>query len=360
MAQSGHPERENLNRPPAAAAAGDDSDDVIYHEGSEQVGQTLRFRVGSSIKHRRLDKYLGGRFNHFSRTRLQKLIRQQGVNVNGRPAKPSHKLNPGDELDLILPPREITELIPEDIPLNIIFEDDQIIVLNKQADLIVHPARGYTHGTLVNGLVYYANRLSGAGEDFRPGIVHRLDRNTTGVMVVAKTDEAHWRISRQFQDRQTEKTYLAVVHGTPELDGDRINRPIGTHPREREKMAVRQDGKESVTVYRILEIFRGYCLVELSPKTGRTHQIRVHMAWLGHPIVSDTMYGGKLVYPWQIEDKEPQAQDPLMPRVALHAWKLKIKHPASGEMMEFEAPPPADLELLIDNLRKFRGKAAST
>ena len=190
MAQSGHPEQENLNQPPAPPAA--NSAELSVSEGSEQFGQTLRFRVGSSIKFRRLDKYLGGRFNHFSRTRLQKLIRQQGVNVNGHPAKPSHKLNPGDELDLILPPKEVTELIGEDIPLNIIFEDDQIIVLNKQADLIVHPARGYTHGTLVNGLVYHARQLSGAGEDFRPGIVHRLDRNTTGVMVVAKTDEAHW------------------------------------------------------------------------------------------------------------------------------------------------------------------------
>jgi 23S rRNA pseudouridine1911/1915/1917 synthase len=354
MAKSENPDfggAEDLDR---QAAIGDSGEQVVSSENNELLGQTLKFKVGASIKYRRLDKYLGGRFNHFSRTRLQKLIRQQGVNVNGTPAKPSHKLNPGDEIDLILPPREVTELIPEDIPINVIFEDDQIIVLNKQADLIVHPARGYRHGTLVNGLVYYASQLSDGGEDFRPGIVHRLDRNTTGVMVVAKTDEAHWKISRQFQDRLTEKTYLAVIHGSPELDADRINKPIGTHPREREKMAVRQDGKESMTIYKVLERFRGYSLIELSPRTGRTHQIRVHMTWLGHPIVSDTMYDGKLVYPWQIEDKEPQVQEPLMPRVALHAWKLKFKHPTSEEMMEFAAPPPDDLENLIDNLRKFR------
>ncbi len=327
---------------------------ILSKEGDERVGEHLRFRVGSNLKLRRLDKYLGGRFNQFSRTRLQKLIKEQGVNVNGRAAKPSHKLNPGDEIDLILPPRELRELIPEDIPISVIYEDAEMIIVNKQADMIVHPARGNTHGTLVNGLVYYANQLSTGGGEFRPGIVHRLDKNTTGVLVVAKTDTAHWKLARQFAQRTTNKTYLAVVHGTLELRADRINQPVGMHPKMRAKSAIRPDGKEAITFYEVLEEFRGFSLVKLSPKTGRTHQLRVHMAYLQHPIVADDMYGGKVVYEWQLKDKDPAPAEPVMGRVALHAWKLEIRHPISSEMMEFVAPLPDDLQRLIDKLRQFR------
>jgi len=332
----------------------DENGDVTSEDVDKHIGEHLRFHVGTNLKFRRLDKYLGGRFNQFSRSRLQKLIKAQGVNVNGRPAKTSHKLNSGDEIDLILPPREIREIVPEDIPIDVIFEDEEVIVINKQADMIVHPARGYKSMTLVNGLVYYANNLSKIGGEFRPGIVHRLDKNTTGVMIVAKTDTAHWKLSRQFSQRQTQKTYLAVVHGTPELTGDMIDQPLGVHPKEREKYAIRPDGKESVTFYEVLEEFRGYSLVKVMPKTGRTHQIRVHMQYLKNPIVADDMYGGKAVYPWQIEDRDAAAEDPLLARVALHAWKLEIKHPVSDELMEFEAPLPADIQKLLDELRKFR------
>ena len=328
--------------------------EIISIEGDEKVGEHLKFRVGSNLKYARLDKYLGGRFSQFSRTHLQKLIKEQGVNVNGKAAKPSHKLNFGDEIDLVLPPREIRELVAEDIPINVIYEDDEVIVINKQADLIVHPARGNTHGTLVNGLVYYANQLSSVNGEFRPGIVHRLDKNTTGVMIIAKTDHAHWKLSRQFSERTTQKTYIGIVHGTPELTADKIDKPLGVHPMAREKYAIRQDGKESVTFYEVLEEFRGYSLVQLSPKTGRTHQLRVHMAYLKHSMVADDMYGGKVVYPWQIRDEEAQVQDPLMGRVALHAWKLKIRHPESDEMMEFEAPLPEDMQIFLDALRKYR------
>jgi len=328
--------------------------EMLSKEGDERVGEHLRFRVGSSIKLRRLDKYLGGRFSQFSRTRLQKLIKAQGVNVNGQPAKPSHKLNPGDEIDLILPPRELRELIPEDIPISVIYEDAEMIVVNKQAGLIVHPARGNTHGTLVNGLVYYANQLSTGSGEFRPGIVHRLDKNTTGVLVVAKTDTAHWKLARQFAQRTTNKTYLAVVHGSLELRADRINQPVGMHPRMRTKCAIRPDGKEAITFYEVLEEFRGFSLVKLSPKTGRTHQLRVHMAYLQHPVVADGMYGGKVVYDWQIQDRDAEPAEPVINRPALHAAKLEIRHPISDEMMEFEAPVPLDMQQLIDKLRQFR------
>ncbi|MBE0537138.1 MAG: RluA family pseudouridine synthase [Phycisphaerae bacterium] len=323
-------------------------------DDDEHAGEHLRFRVGNNLKFRRLDKYLCGRFSHFSRSRLQKLIKEQGVNVNGHPAKPSHKLNPRDEIDLILPAREVRELVPEEIPLDILYEDEDIIVINKQANLIVHPARGYKSGTLVNGLVFHAGTLSGVNADYRPGIVHRLDKNTTGVMIVAKSDHAHWKISRQFAERTTRKTYLAVVHGVPELTADCIDLPMGTHPHKREKCAIRADGKEAVTFYEVLETFRGFAFVKLSPKTGRTHQLRVHMTHLKHPIVADDMYGGKIVYDWQIEDRPSDVAEPIIDRPALHAWQLEVKHPSTGQLMTFEAPLPPDMQALLEKLRKFR------
>jgi 23S rRNA pseudouridine1911/1915/1917 synthase len=320
-------------------------------EGAEH----LQLRVGNTIVHRRLDKYLQGRFSQFSRSTIQKLIKEQGVSVNNSSAKQSCKLSPGDIVDIILPPPEVKEIVPEDIPLDIIYEDEHIIVINKQADLIVHPARGHKKGTLVNGLVHYAKQLSSGSEEFRPGIVHRLDRNTTGVLIVAKTDTAHWRLARQFEQRQTKKTYLAVAHGVPELTADCINQPLGVHPRIREKYAIRAiGGKESITFYEVLEIFRGYSLLKLNIKTGRTHQIRVHLLYIKHPIVADNMYGGKVIYPWQIENREPAAEEPLMARVALHAWQLEIKHPGTEETMTFEAPLPADMQNLLDKLRMHR------
>lgn len=328
---------------------------LTLDETDELAGQQLRFRIGSNLKFQRLDKYLCGRFSCFSRTRLQKLIKEQGVNVNGRPAKPSFKLQPGDEVDLILPARELRELTPENIPIDVIYEDDDLAVINKQANLIVHPARGYKNGTLVNGLVYHFQKLSTCPEDFRPGIVHRLDRNTTGCLVVAKNDTTHWKLSRQFADRTTKKTYIAIIHGTPELDADVINQPLGIHPTVREKFAIRHDiGKEAVTLYEVLEPFRGYSLVQLDLKTGRTHQIRVHLSYIKHPIVADDMYGGKVVYPWQIEDRAAAPEEPLMARCALHAWKLELTHPRTEERMIFEAPLPHDMQNLLDNLRKYR------
>lgn len=333
---------------------GEDIEVLPTDDDEETEGQHLRFRVGTNLKFRRLDKYLCGRFSHFSRSRLQKLIKEQGVNVNGHPAKPSHKLNPRDEIDLILPPREIRELVAEDIPLDILYEDEDLIVVNKQANLIVHPARGYKSGTLVNGLMYHANSLSTGSNEYRPGIVHRLDKNTTGVIVAAKTDHAHWKLSRQFAERTTRKTYLAIVHGVPELTADCINLPMGVHPHHREKCAIRADGKEAITFYEVLEEFRGFALVKLSPKTGRTHQLRVHMAHLKHPIVADDMYGGKVVYDWQVEDREADVAEPIIARPALHAWRLEIRHPTTKEMMTFEAPLPADMQSLLEKLRAFR------
>lgn len=355
----GIPNEHNSSRIPDESLPKEDPESLSIRteadEAEELAGQELRFHVGSNLKFRRLDKYLCGRFSHFSRTRLQKLIKEQGVNVNGRPAKPSCQLNAGDEIDLILPPRELTELVPQDIPLEVLYEDPYMIAVNKQHDLIVHPARGYKTGTLVNALVYHFKELSKGSDAWRPGIIHRLDRNTTGVLVVAKDDTSHWKLSRQFADRTAKKTYIAIVHGTPELQADRINQPLGIHPSIREKFAIRPDiGKEAVTIYNVLEKFRGYTLVELDLKTGRTHQIRVHMAWIKHPVVADDMYGGKVVYPWQIEDRPAAPENPLMARTALHAWKLAINHPVTNERMTFQAPLPEDMQNFLDALRKYR------
>jgi len=315
----------------------------------------LTLQVGNSIKERRVDKYLHGRFNNFSRVMIQEVIKAGGVKVNGKVVKPSFKLSPGDKIELTLPELPSKEILAQDIPLNIIYEDDDIIVLNKQPDMIVHPARGNTHGTLVNALVFYSEKLSSGLGEFRPGIVHRLDKDTTGVMVVTKNDTAQWKIAKQFEKRQVKKSYLAIVHGTPELTADRIKAPLGIHPKVREKYAIRPEiGKEAITFYEVVESFRGFSLLKMRPKTGRTHQIRVHLSYIKHSIVGDDMYGGKLVYPWQLADSEPAVQEPVISRCALHASTLEFKHPTTKREVKFEAPLPEDMQNLLEMLRKYR------
>ena len=315
----------------------------------------LTLHVGHSIKERRLDKYLHGRFADLSRCFIQNAIKQGAVEVNGKLAKPSFKLSPGDKIDLVLGEPPSKDILPEDIPLNIIYEDSELIVLNKQPGMLVHPARGNTHGTLVNALVFYSDKLSSGLGDFRPGIVHRLDKNTTGVMVVTKNESAQWKIAKQFERRHVGKTYLAIVHGTPELTADCIKAPLGVHPRTREKQAIRPEGgREAITFYETIEHWRGFSLLRLTPKTGRTHQIRVHLAYIKHPIVADSMYGGKLVYPWQLADAEPAVQEPAIGRVALHAHTLEFKHPTTEKIVKFEAPLPEDMQNLLNMLKKYR------
>jgi len=327
---------------------------VVAIESGDEAADRFMITVGPTVRKKRLDLYLQSRFSRFSRTHIQTLIKQQGVTVNENSAKASTKLSAGDKIILNIPEPKSTEIVGEDIPLNIVYEDDDMMVLNKQANIIVHPARGNKSGTLVNGLVYYASQLSSINGDFRPGIVHRLDRNTTGVICVAKTDAAHLGLSKQFADRTTQKTYIAVIHGVPELTADCIDQPIGVNKSFREKMCVNLEGKNAVSFYKVLEEFRGYSIVELSPRTGRTHQLRVHMQYLRHPIVADDMYGGKVIYPWQIEDREAAPEDPVLNRTALHAWKLEIDHPTTGKRMLFTVDLPEDIQKLIDSLREHR------
>ena len=315
---------------------------------------------------KRIDSYLTHRFPDLSRNIIQNLIKEGGVTVNGKKTKNSYKLMAKDIVDVILPAPQNNEMEGEDIPLDIVYEDEHILILNKQADLIVHPSRGHRSGTLVNALIHYSDSLSNVNGEFRPGIVHRLDRNTTGVITIAKTDTAHWRIAHQFEHRLTKKAYFAVVQGGMELDADMINKPLDRHPKVREKFAVSPStGKEAVTTWQVVKRFQGYTLLKLIPKTGRTHQLRVHCSYVKNPIVADDMYGGKIVTLEQIVGNNPlpaegepgfglNPNDPVITRQALHAAELTFRHPISGEPMTFEAPLKPDMQLLIDLLERYR------
>jgi 23S rRNA pseudouridine1911/1915/1917 synthase len=332
----------------------------------------LILRVGLALQERRLDKYLHGRYFNYSRVMLQEVIKAGGVKVNGKQAKPSLKLNPNDLIEIALPELPKTEIPPENIPLDIIYEDNDFIIINKPADIIVHPARGNTHGTIANALAFHLTSTESNEEDqtadadkedelpvalgdFRPGIVHRLDRNTTGVMILAKNNIAQWKIAKQFHDRKVEKSYLAIVHGVPDLTRDRINAPLGVNLKFRYKYAVRPEaGKEAITFYEVLEKFRGFSLLKLTPKTGRTHQIRVHLAHIKHPVVADEMYGGKPVYLWQLKNTQLTPEDPIISRCALHASTIAFTHPTTKQIVHFDAPLPNDMQNLLDLLRKYR------
>ncbi len=342
-------------------------DQPLETEPEEDGGQHACLIIRRQLPNPRLDKYLHHRFPDFSRNIIQRLIKEEAVTINGRPTKSSYQLKLHDRIDLLLPPPEPDTIEPEEMPLDILYEDDQIIALNKPAYLVVHPARGNRGGTLVNGLAWYSNSLSTVNQSFRPGIVHRLDRNTTGVMVIARTDTAHWRLAHQFEHRQTHKEYLAIVQGTMEFRSDVIDMPLGRHPKVREKYAVQPDtGKEAQTQYEVERQFRGYALVRLKPKTGRTHQLRVHLSTIKHPIVADLMYGGKYVTLEQLADGRPlpgpgepggdlKPDDLVIDRQALHAASLELRHPITAEPMRFEAPLPPDMQRMLSLLEKYRG-----
>lgn len=405
--------------PPNLPDAADEAD----VETDSEV-EKYAWRIGKNMT-RRIDQYLVDRVPYLSRNAIQKLVEEGLVKVNGKITKSSYKPRENDQVEMVAPPKPVSELVPENIPLEIVYEDDHMLALNKQKDLIVHPARGKWTGTLVNALVYYGNKWSKINGDWRPGILHRLDRNTTGIMLVAKSDEAHWRLARQFENRTIQKTYMAVVHGIPELLSDVIDMPIGHDRYVREKMAVRKiesGAREAVTIYQVIEKIEkrknprnnesgrnnsgkssnpaqkqkaqaqamncfdtvanivadpssalpashdlhspsppsfdllpstfendrhyplpkeDFAVVKLSPKTGRTHQLRVHMSHLGYPIVGDTMYGGRVV-------ETPSFR---FDRQALHAYEITFTHPVTLQPMTLSAPLPADIQMLISLIR---------
>ncbi len=319
------------------------------------------FEVKPRTDGKRLDAYLASRFVDYSRSVLQKVIEAGGVEVNGRAVRASYKIRAGDTVRIALPPLHDPTPKPEDIPIEVVYEDEYLTVVNKPAGMVTHPSRGNWGGTLANAVQFHFDKLSTvAGED-RPGIVHRLDRDTSGLIAIVKDDLAHRRLGLQFEYRQVHKEYLAIVYGVPDRDSDYIEKPIGFHPLVREKMAVREPvdgGREASTFYEVVERFRGFALVRCKPRTGRTHQIRVHLLSIGAPIVADKPYSGRdRLTLADLEAPGASPDDPagvLIERQALHAHKLKFTHPITEEPLELTAPIPADMARTLEALRAHR------
>lgn len=288
----------------------------------------------------RIDRYLSDQCQDISRSYLQKLLKEESVLVEEKPVKSNYKVNTGDRISLTLPEIREPEIVPEDIPLDIIYEDKDIILINKPKGMVVHPAAGHYSGTLVNGLMSHCrSELSGINGVMRPGIVHRIDMDTTGVLIVCKNDMAHNSISQQLKEHSITRRYAAIVHGVLKDDEGTINAPIGRHPIDRKKMSINEkNGRDAITHYRVLERFRQYTYIECQLETGRTHQIRVHMASTGHPLLGDSVYGPAKC-PFRLNGQ------------TLHAGILGIIHPRTGEYMEFSAPLPDYFEELLRKLR---------
>ena len=288
----------------------------------------------------RIDRFLGSRLEQVSRSYLQKLVKEGAVLVNGKPVKSSYKVENGDWIRLEIPDAVEPEIEAEEMDLDILYEDSDIILINKPKGMVVHPAAGHYSGTLVNGLMAHCkDELSGINGVMRPGIVHRIDMDTTGVLIVCKNDKAHNAIAEQLKVHSITRKYYAIVHGVLKADTGTVNAPIGRHPVDRKKMSINEkNGKEAVTHYRVLRRFRRFTFVECQLETGRTHQIRVHMASIGHPLLGDQVYG-----PAKVPFSGLQGQ-------TLHAGVLGIIHPSTGEYMEFTAPLPSYFEAVLKKL----------
>ena len=284
----------------------------------------------------RLDQYLASVDLGLSRSRLRQLIAEGQVMVNGAPAKPAHRVRPGDRILVTVPAPRPSGVVAQDINITVVYQDADLVVVDKPAGLSVHPGPGHPDQTLVNGLLALCPDIRGIGGEIRPGIVHRLDKDTSGLLMVAKTQEAHTGLSNQIRDRTVQKGYLALVEGAPSPGSGTVDVPIGRDPRRRTRMAVTPGGRESRTGYRLLEQVGEYSLLELQLLTGRTHQARVHMAWLGHPLLGDALYGKR---------------SPLLDRHFLHAFRLAFSHPATGEPLEFRSPLPRELEDALEAVR---------
>jgi 23S rRNA pseudouridine1911/1915/1917 synthase len=299
--------------------------------------ETFEYDIDPACEKMRLDLFLTRVQDEITRSYLKKLIEDDHVTVNDQPAKASYRLKLEDRVELKLPDPAPLEVQAEAIPLNVVFEDEHLIVVDKPAGLVVHPAPGHASGTLVNALLHHCKDLKGIGGVERPGIVHRLDKDTSGLIVVAKTEKALQSLAGQFKDRTVTKVYLALAKGTMEKTRGVIDSPIGRHKVHRKKMSSHtHKGREAETRYEVVTQFDKYALVRLFPKTGRTHQLRVHLASIGHPILGDGLYGGT---------SGPGV--PKISRQALHAHSLKFIHPETGEELHFESPLPEDMQALI-------------
>lgn len=301
----------------------------------ENIEEEFHFSVKNNSG--RIDKYLTEELAGTSRSKIQKLIADGFVLVNGQPVKANYKLEAEDNVSLYIPEAEEVDVEAENIPIDIIYEDEDIVVVNKAQGMVVHPGAGNPNGTLVNALLYHIKDLSGINGQIRPGIVHRLDKDTSGILVVAKNDEAHVKLSEQLQDRSVKRKYYALVHGVLPHEHGTINAPIGRDPKDRQKFTVIRDGKEAISHFKVLERFKDFSLLEVSLETGRTHQIRVHFNYIEHPIAGDKIYGPR-------KSLEGKGQ-------FLHARRLEFIHPKTGEVMSFEAELP---ELFINTMNRLR------
>ena len=301
--------------------------------------ETYHLPVNEERKGTRLDKALSDYLDGVSRSYLQKLIKEGYVTVNDRPEKASFKLNVQDRVMVTLPDEEPLDILPENIPLDILYEDQELLVVNKPKGMVVHPSAGHSSGTLVNALLYHCSgQLSGINGVQRPGIVHRIDKDTTGALVVCKTDLAHQSLAAQLKEHSITRRYRAIVHHNIREDSGTVDAPIGRHPVDRKKMAVNyRNGKPAVTHYRVLERFGEYAYIECRLETGRTHQIRVHMSHIGHPLLGDEIYGPAKC-PFRLQGQ------------CLHAMVLGFLHPVTGEYLEFTAPLPEYFEQLLRKL----------
>ncbi len=319
-------------------------------------------RVAEEDEGARLDAFLAGHAPDMSRSAFQRLIGEGCVTVNGAPARASQKLRAGEIVAYSVPEAKPARTLAEELPLDIVYEDEDLIVINKPKGMVVHPAPGAESGTLVNALLAHCKGLSTIGGEERPGIVHRLDKDTSGLMVIAKNDVAHRKLQSQIQARTAVRKYLALVWGDPRFQQAEVDAPIGRHPVDRKKMAVIESAayrsREAVTDFRVLERFGPFALLEASLRTGRTHQVRVHAAFAGHPVVGDPVYSNERRL--HVGRKEFMSEvNHLIDELggqALHAYFLSFRHPSTGEAMEFTAPMPESMERLVDHIRAHSGE----
>ena len=319
-----------------------------HHENTPGENPVVNLIARESDEGVRLDAYLATQIDGWSRARLQRLIDDQDVLVNGRSVKSAYKLRVGDEIEVELSPGPSASFAPENIPLDVVYEDEHLVVVNKPAGLVVHPAAGVDSGTLANALAYRFQRLSATGGAIRPGIVHRLDKDTSGLMVVAKTEPGHENLSDQFRARTVFKRYVALVYGVVKQPQGRIEQPIARDSRNRTRMAVVPGGREALSLYTVRRQYDVFTLVDIELKTGRTHQIRVHLSWLKHPVVGDALYSGGREN--SVQDPQRRAQIRKLSRQFLHAGELAFNHPATGERMQFVAPLPPELARFLERL----------
>lgn len=315
-----------------------------------RTNDILTFKVDPDNQGSRLDAYLASQVPDWSRSRLRRLIDDEDVLVNSKPAKPSYRLRVDDEVEIELIHSDSGSFLPEDIPIEIVYEDEALAVVNKPAGLVVHPAAGIHSGTLVNALAFHFKQLPSGNDTARPGIVHRLDRDTSGLMVVAKTELALENLSRQFRDRTVYKSYVALVHGQVEQNTGKIDQPIARDPTNRTRMAVVKNGRSAISFFRVRHRYDRFTLLDVELKTGRTHQIRIHLSWIKHPVVGDETYGGGRDN--SVQDARLRALIRNLGRHFLHAEKLGFIHPITQEPVKFIAPLPLELQELLTVLEK--------